>query len=206
MRRAGVIGIVILLLLSGCASTTPGDQVDNQTETNNSPTSPGSTISNIQTDDLDSALITRRSLSSDYVQIGEISRADSDRTAEMENESIKQWYRRTFRSTSDSNGPLLITTGIKHYDSPNRAQQAVETATAESSEVERDVQQVTIRNDLRIYQISSQPDTESYVTTAIHREGAVVFRAQTIDPNREYDDQAQRLLSEMIFSVTNQTE
>jgi len=206
MRKVTVLGVVILLLLSGCASTTPNDQFNDNTSENDESNSTDSATLNINTERLDSALITRRSLSSDYVQIGEISRADSDRTTEMENESIKQWYRRTFRSTSDSNGPLLITTGIKHYDSSNRAQQAIETATAESSEVERDVQQVTIRNDLRIYQISSQPDTGSYVTTAIHREGAVVFRAQTIDPNREYDDQAQRLLSEMIFSVTNQTE
>jgi hypothetical protein len=192
-----------MLLLAGCASSPSDDTVDNGSGIDGGVQPSNSTELNIQTDDLDSALITRRSLSSDYVLIGEVSQPETNRTAQMKNESIIQSYRRTYRVTSESGGPLLITAEITEYETTTAAKQALERSTRDSSESTREIEEATILDDLNYYHVSSEPDTGSYVSTALYRGEGVMFQAQTIDPNSEYDTQAQTLLAEMIISASS---
>lgn len=199
MRKLAIIGVAIMLVLSGCGSAPAGEQ----NRTNGGST--GGEATSLQPDDLESALPTRRSLSRDYVEIGSIVRAPSDRSADMKNESTLQWYRRTYRNTADSGGPLLITMGIKQYETTVAAEDAVETVTTDSPNSEQTVEEVTVRDDLRLTQISSQNQVGNYVTTAVYRKENVVFKVQAIDPDQTYADQTQTLLSKMVASVNSQS-
>lgn len=213
MRKLAIPVMALLLVLSGCSLAPPSEQgstdgTPSRSEETIIPTdgrSSGAEATDIPTDDFESALPTRRSLSRDFVQIGEITRETSDRSDEMKNESALQWYRRTFRNTADSGGPLLITLGIKHYATTASAKNAVETTTDDSTDSEQNIQEVTVRDEWTITQISSQNKAGNYVSTALYREESVVFKVQAIDPKRDYANQAQTLLSKMVVSVSSQS-
>ncbi|WP_226012201.1 hypothetical protein [Halomicrobium salinisoli] len=203
-----------MLLLSGCsgifgsqggpseAETPTASPIDVDTETpaQDDGTAEAGTATAIETPERDIAtvLLDRSDISADYVLIGELHRTGENRSDDMIERSVSEWHRRTFQQNESVDGPLLVTSSARRYETPDDAQAGLQRRADPSAELNASVRRTTPSSGTELTVVTFRSDSGTYGVTALYRTDKVLLTVQTFGTDRYHEATTEELLLKMI--------
>ncbi len=217
MRISLAVCVATMLLLSGCSGifgsqsgpsgaetpTASPTGADVETPVRDDGTSEDASATATVADetaerDIATVLLDRGDISADYVLIGELHRTGENRSEDMIDRSVSEWHRRTFQRNESADGPLLVTSSARRYETADDAQAGLQRRADLSAELNASVRRTTPSSGTEITVVTFRSDSGTYGVTALYRTDEVLLTVQTFGTNRYHEATTEELLLKMI--------
>ncbi|WP_225333592.1 hypothetical protein [Halomicrobium urmianum] len=148
--------------------------------------------------DVAAVLLDRGDISAGYVLMGELHRTGENRSDDVVDRSVSEWHRRTFQQNESVDGPLLVTSSARRYETVDDAQAGLQRRANPSAELNASVRRTTPSSGTEITVVTFRSDSGTYGVTALYRTDEVLLTVQTFGTDRYHEAMTEELLLKMI--------